>query len=77
MGVSRFTITTKSIRVKYVYKVKYKPDSIVQKYKVKLVVKGYAQQQNINYFETFSPFVRFEIIRIILALAVQMKWKVF
>lgn len=34
---------TKEIGVNWVYKVKYKLNGIIQKYKVRLVVKGYVQ----------------------------------
>ncbi|GKE51844.1 retrovirus-related pol polyprotein from transposon TNT 1-94, partial [Tanacetum coccineum] len=49
----------------------------IQKHKARLVVKGYAQQQRIDYEETFSPVARFDTVRIILALAAQKQWKVF
>ncbi|CAA7406713.1 unnamed protein product [Spirodela intermedia] len=63
----------KAITVKWVYKVKYKLDGNVQKYKIKLVVKGYTQQQGIDYFEIFSPVARFKTVCIVLIVAAQMK----
>jgi len=42
-----------------------------------LVAKGYAQQQGVDFDETFSPVARFETVRIFLALAAQFKWPVF
>jgi len=65
------------IRVKWVFKTKYHVDGSVQKYKARLVAKGYLQQQGIDFDETFSPVARFETVRILLALAVQLKWKVY
>lgn len=40
-------------------------------------MKGYEQQQNINYFEIFPLIVRFEIVYVVLAFAVQMELQVF
>ena len=39
------------------YKVKYNTDGSVNQYKAQLVAKGYAQQHDIDYDETFAPVV--------------------
>jgi Reverse transcriptase (RNA-dependent DNA polymerase) len=58
------------IGCKWVYKVKHKPDGSIEHYKARLVVKGYSQEAEIDYVETYSPVVRATTIRIILSLAV-------
>lgn len=64
------------IGVKWVYRTKLNPDRSINKYKARLVVKGYVQQPGIDYTETFAPVARMDTIRILLALAAQMKWEI-
>ena len=52
---------------KQVFKVKYG----MEQFKACLVAKGYAQDTVLIYDETFSPVVRFQSIRVLIALAVQ------
>ncbi|RHN42089.1 putative RNA-directed DNA polymerase [Medicago truncatula] len=66
-----------AIGLKWVYKTKYNEDGSVQKYKARLVVKGYSQQPGVDFNETFAPVVRMETIRTVLALAAQLELQVF
>lgn len=43
----------------------------IKEYKARLVARGFNQQPGIDYNETFSPVVRLNTLRIILALAVE------
>lgn len=67
----------KAIGVKWVYKTKLNEDGKVEKYKARLVVKGYAQSYGVDYTEVFAPVARLYTIRTILALAAQSNWEVF
>lgn len=54
---------------KWVFKLKTRPNDEQPKYKARLVAKGYSQHAGIDYGETFSPVVRYDSVRTILALA--------
>ena len=43
--------------------------------KAQLVAQGYSQMEGVDYDETFVPVARMESIRILLALACQLKFK--
>jgi histone deacetylase 1/2 len=62
------------IDCKWVFKIKYKADGTLDKYKGRLVAKGFKQRYGVDYEDTFSPVVKMSTIRTILAIAVSRGW---
>jgi len=58
-----------------VLKVKRHSDASIERYKDRLVSKGFDQLCGIDYHDTFSPVIKPATIRLLLALTVQFDWK--
>ncbi|GJY78539.1 retrovirus-related pol polyprotein from transposon TNT 1-94 [Tanacetum coccineum] len=53
-----------------------KADGTIDKYKARLVIKGYRQREGLDYFDTYSPVTRITSIRIILDIAALRNWEI-
>ena len=58
----------KVVGSKWVFKRKVDTSGVVERYKARLVAQGCTQKYGLDYEETFSPVVRFESIRYVIAL---------
>ena len=59
----------KPLSSKWVFKRKRKVDGSINKYKARLVIKGYKQTEGLDYFDIYSPVMRINSIRMVLAIA--------
>ena len=64
------------IGLKWIFKLKKNSQGEVIKHKARLVVKGYSQRKGIYYEEVYALVVRFETIRILIALAALKGWQI-
>ena len=59
----------KPLGSKWIFKRKMKANGTIDKYKARLVVKGFRQREGLDYFDTYSPVTRITSIRVLIALA--------
>ncbi|GKF99606.1 retrovirus-related pol polyprotein from transposon TNT 1-94, partial [Tanacetum coccineum] len=65
------------IGTKWVFRNKLDENGIVSQNKARLFAQGYNQQEGIDYDETYAPVARLESIRILLAYACALDFKLF
>ena len=65
------------IGVKWVFKKKMNDPGKIERYKVRLITKGYKQKAGIDYDEVFAPIARIETIRLLISQVTQFKWQIF
>ena len=75
-SLNKLPLVKRAIGCKWVFAIKTNSHQNSHRYKARLVAKGFSQREGIDYFETFSPVVRYEFIRILLALAAKEDYEI-
>jgi hypothetical protein len=60
---------TNLVSTKWVFTVKVKADGTLDRFKARLVARGFSQIYGIDYFETFAPTARMDTLRVLIAIA--------
>ena len=66
----------KPIGLKWIFKIKRTAEGSINKYKSRLVAKGYIQRNGIDFEKVFAPVARIETVRFIIALAASRGWEI-
>ena len=61
---------------KWVFQIKTRSDGSIERYKTRLVARGFTQLPDLDYDETFSPMVKHGTIRLILTLGLSHDWSI-
>ena len=67
----------KTIGVKWIIKTKLNEHEEVDKYKARLIMKGYHQQYGVDYAQVFAPLARLYTIRAVISLTAQNSWMIY
>ena len=75
--LSTLPLGKKALGCKWIFKVKYKLDGYLDKYKAFLVSKGYAQDEGVHCEETFSPTSKMVTFQLVISISAHSGWKIY
>jgi hypothetical protein len=76
VGSCALSPRVRPITCKWVYKVKIRSDGSLERYKARLVARGFQQEHDRDYDETFAPVAHMTTIRTLLVVASVRGWSI-
>lgn len=64
----------KHVGFQQIFIIEYNADGTIERYKSRLVAKGYTQTYGVDYSEMFSPMVNIDTIRVLFSVAANKDW---
>ena len=61
---------------RWLYKTKYAADGSIEKHKAHFMARGFSQVEGVDYDETFALVARYTSIQSIIAIAIEMGWRI-
>lgn len=69
-----FNLIMSVVGCKWVFRTKFNSDGSLNKYKARLVTKGFHQIPGVDFMDTFCPVIKYATIRVIFSLAATYGW---
>ena len=66
----------RTLKNKWIFRCKIKPNRSQSRYKARLIVKGFDQKKGIDFDKIFSPVVKMSFIKVVLSLAAKMNLEI-
>jgi len=60
---------------KWVFKTKKNADGTLERFRARAVAQGFSQAPGFNFEDTFAPVIRYELLRLLLAICARNKWR--
>lgn len=65
----------RAVGCKWEYTLKFKADGTIDRYRSRLVAKGYSQTPGVDYGETFSPVAKLNSVKVLISIAATFSWE--
>ena len=67
----------KVVGARWIYKIKFRSDSTIERHKARLVARGFTQTFGVDYKEKFASVAKMNSVRVLLSVAVNRGWSLY